>query len=142
MLEKLKTEQLIEKPYARKVIPFRFPETERSGREVITIEGLTHGYGDKVGSPLTCVSGRMRSTKAERCSQWRKKPCKRSTDGKMTGQQNEHDMTCRNVPEEQLLGREISMVGDCCVGKGWVPAEPESWHRSMIRGHSTHQFNA
>jgi ATPase subunit of ABC transporter with duplicated ATPase domains len=60
MLEKLKTEQLIEKPYARKVIPFRFPETERSGREVITIEGLTHGYGDKVGSPLTCVSGRMR----------------------------------------------------------------------------------
>lgn len=51
MLEKLKTEQLIEKPFNRKVIPFRFPETERSGREVFTIEGLTHGYGDKVWPP-------------------------------------------------------------------------------------------
>ncbi|GAQ89091.1 ABC transporter family protein [Klebsormidium nitens] len=48
MLEKLKTEQLIEKPFNRKVIPFRFPETERSGREVFTIENLTHGYGDKL----------------------------------------------------------------------------------------------
>jgi ATPase subunit of ABC transporter with duplicated ATPase domains len=78
MLEKLKTEQLIEKPFARKVIPFRFPETERSGREVITIEGLTHGYGDKVGSPLTCVAGRMRSTSWECVQKGRRSPVKGS----------------------------------------------------------------
>ncbi len=46
-LEKIQSEeQLLEKPWVEKRRPFRFPEPPRSGRVVVRVEGLTHGYGD------------------------------------------------------------------------------------------------
>eukprot|EP00898_Chlorokybus_atmophyticus_P001114 jgi/Chlat1/2002/Chrsp158S02318 len=48
-LEKLAAEgQLVEKPFVPKQNRFRFPQTERSGRDVLRIEGLTQLYADKV----------------------------------------------------------------------------------------------
>ncbi|KAH9544996.1 hypothetical protein CY35_12G024900 [Sphagnum magellanicum] len=48
-LEKMQEEkQLVEKPFERKPITFRFPELERSGRTVIQIKNLCFRYEDKV----------------------------------------------------------------------------------------------
>lgn len=38
---------MIEKPFIPKRIPYEFPDTEKSGRDVIVISGLSHGYGSK-----------------------------------------------------------------------------------------------
>ena len=47
-LEKIKSEEeLLEKPWVEKRRPFRFPEPPRSGRIVVRVDGLVHGYGNK-----------------------------------------------------------------------------------------------
>lgn len=40
-------EQVLEKPWVEKRRPFRFPTPPRSGRVVVRVEGLVHGYGSK-----------------------------------------------------------------------------------------------
>lgn len=40
--------QLVEKPFERKPLKFRFPELERSGRTVFEIKNLGVRYDDKV----------------------------------------------------------------------------------------------
>ncbi|XP_062097903.1 ABC transporter F family member 5 [Humulus lupulus] len=47
-LEKLKEEDLIEKPFQRKQMKIRFPERGRSGRSVATLKNLEFGYEDNV----------------------------------------------------------------------------------------------
>jgi ATPase subunit of ABC transporter with duplicated ATPase domains len=47
-LEKIKSEEeVLEKPWVEKRRPFRFPEPPRSGRIVVRVDGLVHGYGNK-----------------------------------------------------------------------------------------------
>mmetsp|Transcript_30746 Transcript_30746/g.100056 ORF Transcript_30746/g.100056 Transcript_30746/m.100056 type:complete len:731 (+) Transcript_30746:94-2286(+) len=46
-LEKMEQAGLIKKPWQHKSRPFTFPEAPRSGKEVVTVQGLTHGYGDR-----------------------------------------------------------------------------------------------
>jgi len=46
-LEKMKEDGLIEKPFEAKKRSFSFPTAERLGRKVLSIGGLTHGYGDR-----------------------------------------------------------------------------------------------
>lgn len=49
-LEKMESEgQIVEKPFERKPLKFRFPELERSGRTVVQIKNLGFRYDDKVG---------------------------------------------------------------------------------------------
>ena len=48
-LEKMQEEgQLVEKPFERKALRFRFPELERSGRTVLEIKKMCFHYDDKV----------------------------------------------------------------------------------------------
>lgn len=47
-LEKLQEEGQVEKPYVRKQMKFRFPERGRSGRSIVTLKNIEHGYGDVV----------------------------------------------------------------------------------------------
>lgn len=45
-LDKIQSEEtVLEKPWIEKRRPFRFPEPPRSGRVVVRVEGLSHGYG-------------------------------------------------------------------------------------------------
>eukprot|EP00271_Cylindrocystis_brebissonii_P008105 TRINITY_DN22134_c0_g1_i1.p1 TRINITY_DN22134_c0_g1~~TRINITY_DN22134_c0_g1_i1.p1 ORF type:complete len:766 (+),score=152.08 TRINITY_DN22134_c0_g1_i1:237-2534(+) len=47
-LEKMQEDgKVVEKPFERKQLRFRFPELERSGRTVVDIVNLTHSYGAK-----------------------------------------------------------------------------------------------
>lgn len=47
-INKLKsTGAFVEKPFTPRRRSFLFPEVERVGQTVVTIEDLTHGYGDK-----------------------------------------------------------------------------------------------
>ena len=47
-LEKIKSEEeLLEKPWVEKRRPFRFPQPPRSGRIVVRVDGLVHGYGNR-----------------------------------------------------------------------------------------------
>jgi hypothetical protein len=47
-LEKIQSEeQLLDKPWVEKRRPFRFPEPPRSGRIVVRVENLIHGYGNR-----------------------------------------------------------------------------------------------
>ena len=47
-LEKIRSEEmLLEKPWVEKRRPFRFPQPPRSGRVVVRVDGLMHGYGNK-----------------------------------------------------------------------------------------------
>ena len=47
-LEKIQSEeQVLEKPWVEKRRPFRFPTPPRSGRIVVRVDGLVHGYGNK-----------------------------------------------------------------------------------------------
>jgi ATPase subunit of ABC transporter with duplicated ATPase domains len=51
-LEKMQDEgQMVEKPFERKPLKFRFPELERSGRTAVEIKKLGFRYDDKV-----CIS--------------------------------------------------------------------------------------
>ena len=43
-LEKMRTDGLIEKPYIAKKRSFTFPDAERMGKMVLSIDSLTHGY--------------------------------------------------------------------------------------------------
>lgn len=48
-LEKMQDEgQIVEKPFERKPLKFRFPELERSGKTVVEIKKLSFRYDDKV----------------------------------------------------------------------------------------------
>lgn len=44
--------QIVEKPFERKPLKFRFPELERSGRTVVEIKKLGFRYDYKVLSPV------------------------------------------------------------------------------------------
>ena len=45
--------QMVEKPFERKPLKFRFPELERSGRTVVEIKNMGFRYDDKVSiSPV------------------------------------------------------------------------------------------
>lgn len=47
-LEKLRSEnKYVSKPFRAKQRSFRFPTVERMGDDVLSIDDLTHGYGDK-----------------------------------------------------------------------------------------------
>lgn len=47
-LEKIQSEEeVLEKPWMEKRRPFRFPQPPRSGRVVVRVDGLVHGYGNK-----------------------------------------------------------------------------------------------
>lgn len=47
-LEKIQSEEeLLQKPWVEKRRPFRFPEPPRSGRIVVRVDGLVHGYGNR-----------------------------------------------------------------------------------------------
>ncbi|KAG1676928.1 hypothetical protein FOA52_014804 [Chlamydomonas sp. UWO 241] len=46
-LERIKAEGLIEKPYVAKRRTFAFPHVEKMGQQVLTIEGLSHGYDNR-----------------------------------------------------------------------------------------------
>lgn len=53
-LEKMQDEgQIVEKPFERKPLKFRFPELERSGKTVVEIKNLGFRYDDKVTLPST-----------------------------------------------------------------------------------------
>lgn len=48
MVEKLRSSgSYVEKPFTPRKRSFMFPEVEKIGQTVVTIEDLTHGYGDK-----------------------------------------------------------------------------------------------
>ena len=48
-LEKIKSEEgIVTKPFVPKKRSFAFPTPERMGQRVLEINGLTHGYGDRL----------------------------------------------------------------------------------------------
>lgn len=47
-VEKMKSSGMyVKKPFMPKKRSFRFPQVEAIGQTVVTVEDLTHGYGDK-----------------------------------------------------------------------------------------------
>ena len=48
-LEKIRSEEeIVTKPFVPKKRSFAFPTPERMGQRVLEINGLTHGYGDRL----------------------------------------------------------------------------------------------
>lgn len=48
-LEKIRSEEeIVTKPFVPKKRSFAFPAPERMGQRVLEINGLTHGYGDRL----------------------------------------------------------------------------------------------